>query len=263
MGGKFLSSRVQDYLRTAIKRKASNYFAPVAFMLMAIGIGSCSEPIPTYKYVGRIDSKLVELIDQAPKSFRLEINSGGGFVKDASQAAVIMADRQTSIIVRGRCLSACSEFILPAADAITFVDDPIVGFHWSPLMDRGQYASRLGSIKDCKFPAASIQEELFKLEGLNKRFWLEVEERLVLRKFRFVEVGNACPNKVRVFENKTWLPSSEQLKDLLGLEFTGSLCADDYNKCAKKVDRIWEKGDKIVIGDRGHIVGQTDGQWIQ
>lgn len=259
MGAKFPSNHVLIALHTAIKHIATYNFSSVAFMLMAIGMGSCSQPIPTYKYVGRIDSKLVGLIDQAPKSFRLKINSGGGLTKESSQAAAIMADRQTSVIVRGRCLSACSEFILPAADAITFVDDPIVGFHWSPLMDRGQYAARGGNIKDCKFPAASIQEELFKAKSLNGQFWLEVEERLVLTQFRLVDVGNACPNKVRTFENNTWLPSSEQLKDQLGLNFTGSLCADDYNKCAKEVDRVWEKGDKIVIGDRVHIVGQNDG----
>lgn len=212
------------------------------------------QPDHTLKYVGRMDANLIHLIESNPKLSSLEINSGGGSVQDSSVAAELLMKKDVKVIVRGRCLSSCSEFILPAATKVSFLDRPVIGFHWSPWMDFNQYERHKNSYHNCPFDAAKIQRDINVHRELNLDFWKQIESRLELVIYRLHENGSTCPDKERGFLNRTWLPTSQQMRDLWGLEFKGQVCADHPTSCIEKVDAIWDSNTKIVIGDQLHIV---------
>ncbi|WP_298918181.1 hypothetical protein [uncultured Algimonas sp.] len=215
---------------------------------------SCFQADENLVFVGRIDGRLTQLLSDAPSTFRLEINSGGGFTVDALEAAKVALAKEMEVTVRGRCLSACSEFILPAGDKIVFIDSPLIGFHWSPLMDRNQFELAKEADHYCAFTAAGAQERLYDTQGINKEFWREAEKRLVTTHYRLIDTLSDCPDKSRGFLNRLWLPTSEQLREKMGLVFEGKVCADDHDSCVARIDQIWDSGDRIVVGDTVHVV---------
>lgn len=212
----------------------------------------------TISFVGRIDDSLTKILENSDDTFTLEIDSGGGYAIDAAQSAEIIISKDIEVLVRGRCLSACSEFILPAAQTITFETNPIIGFHWSPIMDRMQFNRYATPNQKCEFLAAEAQDNILRATNLNENFWKEVESKLILNHYSLHDNGSQCPDKLRTFVNRTWLPTSKQLKSVWGLDFSGSVCADDLNKCILVVNDIWEPGDRIVIGDVVHTVSKPD-----
>ncbi len=120
-------------------------------------------------------------------------------------------------------------------------------------MDYNQYLKSKVNISSCAFDSLADQKKLLKSRDLSIDFWKQVESRLKLTQFKLVDAGEACPWKVRKFENLFWLPTSQQLKNLWGLKFEGQLCADDFDECKIKINSHWSKGKRIVVGDEIYI----------
>ncbi len=184
---------------------------------------------------------------------RIIISSGGGSTKVAFEAARNIIRNENTVIVQGVCLSACAEDILPSAKTIKFLDNPMIGFHWNSFMNRSQFIRYGGDVTYCSSVSIDNQKYLYGLAQLNQDFWKETEKRLVLEHYEIFPVTGACPLKIRRFKNYMWLPTSKQLKKLWGLEFSGRVCSDNIRACVRKVDRRWEKGTRIVIGDKVYI----------
>ena len=200
-----------------------------------------------------IDSSLYDHIRELDADrYEIKITSGGGLSYPAIKLGVYLLDKKVHLKVQDYCLSACAEFLLPAADEIRFVDNPVVGFHWSPLMTYHQYVRVGAELSACTFPTGD-QLTLLNARHLNTEFWRETEKRLKLKHFETIMNGERCPMKIREFENRFWLPTSDQLRNIWGLKFTGSVCADDFVRCMDKVNRIWARGTRIVIGDRVYV----------
>jgi len=187
------------------------------------------------------------------ESFTLTIRSSGGDTDEASNLGIFLTKKNLSVEVHDFCHSACAEFILPAANKVVFLDNPLVGFHWNPMMDYYQYLNSETDISSCTFNSLENQKALLINRNLNLQFWRETEKRLKLTQFKLIDVGEDCPWKIRKFKNQFWLPTSEQLKSLWGLKFDGALCADDFERCKTKVDDHWSKGKRIVIGDEVYV----------
>jgi len=148
-------------------------------------------------------------------------------------------------------MSACAEFLLPAANKIIFIQDPMIGFHWSPILNENEYVRASGEFSKCDLSDYEYQKNLHRENQLNEDFWLEVEKRLVLQSYK---VGlDGCNTGKRKFKNTMWLPTSQQLKNLLGLKFEGKVCSDDLKACKMTVNQNWKKGKRVVIGDTVHI----------
>lgn len=203
---------------------------------------------------GNIDKKLASHILSLDLSSKtISIDSGGGEAVAAATISNHLLDFDTKIIVSGTCISACSEFIMPSSTNIIFQNNPIIGFHWSPILDYEQYKIRNDNVLHCKFPSRDQQLKLYKRNNLNPHFWKEIENRLDLQYYELVPKTGQCPWKRRKFRNHIWLPTSEQLRDLWKLKFRGSVCADYFERCKKQIDRRLEKGTRIVIGDVTYV----------
>jgi len=202
----------------------------------------------------RIDQSLTNYITSIDeKTIIITIQSSGGDTRDAARLGAYLLTKNLSIDVHDYCHSACAEFILPAADTITFTNKPLVGFHWSPIMDYHQYVRAGADMSICHFDSLADQRKLIKTRKLNAEFWKQTETHLNLTKYKLVGKGEACPWKIREFKNKMWLPTSQQLRELWDLKFEGAVCADNFEECKTKIDGNWTKGSRIVVGDVVYI----------
>lgn len=203
----------------------------------------------------RVDDDLVDKFEEfdGKINFIVKLNSGGGLPQDALKISDIMLRNKTGVIINRACLSACAETILPSATIVEFQNTPIIGFHWNSTMNFDMLRRYGGDLRLCDLTTVERQKSLLSTKGMNVDFWKETEKRLVLEHYEIVPRGYACPWKRREFKNHMWLPTSEQLRNLWGLEFKGSVCADDFQRCTWKIDRRWKKGTRIVVGDEVYI----------
>lgn len=221
-------------------------------LISGLFLASCSDP--ALKYNGTIDESFVKLTQSlADRNKDILVTSGGGTVEDSLRAARILRDKSYNLIVIDNCTGACASYLLPGANQITFREDPLVGFMHDSFMNYAQFVEYGGNTEQCDWTNLSQQRELYKARGLNTQFWQQTEKRLVLKKYLLAEASNGCPKKYREFENFLWLPTSKQLRDGWGLEFKGRVCADNVERCKRKVDRKWKKGNRVVIGDTLYI----------
>ncbi len=222
---------------------------------IAFALSSCSEADTLETPYFQINKKAYQFFaKQDYDTIRtIKLFSGGGFPKDAAKIAKLFMGKDLTIVVDRECSSACANYLLPAAKSVIFKNEPIVGFHWSSQMNRDQMIRHGGDVSNCVYPGLKELEDMYRLKGLNLEFWKEVESRLVLESYQVVPKSNLCPWKKRKFENRMWLPTSNQLRSLLGLEFTGFVCADDFQACAQRANKRWPRGTRIVIGDEIYI----------
>lgn len=187
------------------------------------------------------------------KDVNMTIRSSGGNENATSQLAVHLLTKNLSLDVHGFCFSECAEFLLPAADELNFINMPMIGFNWGPMMDYKQYVESQTDVSTCPLGSLANQKKLLKSRNLNADFWKEIETRIIITKFLSLDIGKNCPLNIREFENQIWLPTGMQLRELWGLKFEGSVCADDFEKCKVKIDDYWSKGKRIVVGDEVYI----------
>ena len=187
------------------------------------------------------------------KNIKMSIRSSGGDESVTSQLGIYLLSKNLSLDVHGYCYSECAEFLLPAADSLNFIDMPMIGFNWSPNLDYHQLIKAKSNISACLLDSLANQKQLQKTRNLNVNFWKETKIRLVITKYLSLDINDKCPLILRESENHLWLPTSRQLRELWGLKFEGSVCADNFNKCTIKVDQFWSKGTRIAIGDEVYI----------
>ncbi len=183
----------------------------------------------------------------------IEVTSSGGSNKYAIEVAKKIYKNSIHIEIVSECTSACVEFLLPAAESIKFIDKPLIAIHWGPILNFGQYKRARGHLNGCELNDLVAQVKLFEAKKLNQNFWHHTEKRLVLKHYELSDKPEQCPWKTREFENDFWLPTSKQLKEMWGLKFTGSVCADNISYCSNVINYRWPKGTRIVIGDEVYI----------
>jgi len=180
----------------------------------------------------------------------VRFNSSGGETSAALKISDFIQENDFTIQIDLECLSGCAEVILPSASKLEFFDEPFIGFHQSIL----SYKNNIETLAKqdtqfCRWGYANKSLELLNKKNLNIDFWQETMKRLK-PEVEFTYEYRTCPMDIYNFENDWWFPTSKQLKNLWGLEFRGSVCADNYKACAFKIDQRWKKGTRIVIGDK-------------
>ena len=84
---------------------------------------------------------------------------------------------------------------------------------------------------------ASVEDKIkrYRSTGHNNDFWREQEKRLSGFTINYkINENNICERSPSYKNADYWLPTSEELRNLLGLKFKGSLCSDDINCYRKK-----------------------------
>lgn len=219
---------------------------------------------PTY-FHGYIDNEFIDFLEQdIEDEATIVLSSNGGKTHLGILTAEVIRKKKIHVMLSGKygfCLSACAEYVLPSAHSLRFLDNPIIGYHQNAQIINSILND--GATKDmefCEFLKTQVSGEKKVLERgkLNVDYWKETLVRLELTYSKVHYFENQCPGLMITFKNELWLPTSKQLKDIIGLDVAGTVCADDYLKCSKRVNELWEKGTSIVIGDIAHIsTGQS------
>lgn len=225
----------------------------ISLLLLFTAISGCSNS-NQLQLSGRIDEEMFNKFEKLNKPGKqIVLSSGGGETILSYKIARNIELNENIVVIKGECLSACAEDILAAAKGVIFKSEPLIGFHWNSYMNRAQMIRYGGDVSLCTSKGIDNQKYLYDLKKLNLDFWKEIERRLVLERFQVVPKTNACPWKHREFKNRMWLPTSDQLKNLWGLQFDGSVCADNIEYCQKKIDGRWKAGSRIVVGDEVYV----------
>lgn len=225
----------------------------MVFMVSIVWIGFWTIKNKDFYYVEINDDLVRQFQELDRQNLTIHLNSYGGSPVSAHEISKIMVANKFKLIVNKECQSACAETILPSAEHVEFVNEPIIGFHWNSLMTFDLTRRYGGDLTLCNLKEVEDQKALLLSKDMNIDFWKQTEKRLVLEHYEVIPKTGGCPWKRRRFKNNMWLPTSKQLRSLSGLTFTGSVCSDDFDKCTKKIDRTWKKGIRIVVGDEVYI----------
>jgi len=203
------------------------------------------------------DEFVQDIVSLGSRYDELIITSPGGYPSRAMIVVEEIIKRKYKISIYKLCVSACAEYLLPAGNVnakITFIENPIVGFHWSAMLTEHIMRENLqDNIDHCSF---SDSKELIKLQergGTNPNNWRETLKQLGVDYSEYRLDKDGCPEIKIKFENEYWLPTSKQLREVYLLDFEGGVCADNIDTCAKTIDGIWAKGSRIVVGDEVYV----------
>lgn len=199
---------------------------------------------------GKIDDNFVNKLRKT-NSNTVMISSSGGRMSAGFEAAEYIITNKLNLIVKTKCLSACAELLLPAANSIVFKDKPLVGFHGNALMsEHAAYTYKYDeAVANCgHYQPARNQEKLYEFTGHNIDFWEIQLEHLELKEPQFW-YHEGCPLLEWKFKNNFWFPTAEQLRIDFGLKFTGDLCSED-KECYERIISIhWKKGSRLAVGE--------------
>lgn len=209
---------------------------------------------------GKLDQSFIEALNALPeKTEALGINSVGGDSIVALDIAEIVRERQFHVIIDGKwgiCASGCAEYILAAASSLKFRNEPLIGFHQNPQII---YHLLENSLPDESIHCDSLKSQisetkvLYSSKNLNSDFWKQTLKKIDLEFFNPTKIGTMCPAANWKFRNELWFPTSVQLKEILGLQFEGEVCADNLETCVPKIDKTWPAGVAFAVGDRTYI----------
>jgi hypothetical protein len=204
-------------------------------------------------YVGPITHVLVRKISEHRGGKHLIITSFGGKVKDAVTVASMLRRDNWKITVVGVCNSACSGIILLGSDEVHITPGSVIGFHGDGLMKNHLYRLASGDpLSSCFLKDQDQEDLLIEAAGVNRDFWKEQLFRL-----QPYDVSLGVPSKTtpecRILRYRLsltyWYPNSEQLRSLFGLNFTGSVAADDLDKNINTIRSFNGAGAKVMVGD--------------
>lgn len=197
---------------------------------------------------GIINDDFYNRLIRYPKHSNITISSKGGWPNAAIKSARYIDKNEISITIVNECMSACAEYLLVSTNTLKFENYPIIGFHGNPKMEEEITKKLFGKeARFCNFRSSREFSELYRLKESNIDFWKEQEKRLLLTP-RYQYLQN-CPDLKMSFQHKFWMPTSSQLRELLGISFTGTLCSDRMSCIVKRLDKKWSKNTTFVVGD--------------
>lgn len=178
------------------------------------------------------------------------IQSVGGHSEKFYKISREIRELNSAIVITNYCLSACAEYLLIAGREVDFRKRPIIGMHGNPFL--------LDIVKTAHFPDArnnclnTSSENMMNLQfekGIPVSYNLYQIKMLKIESVITSEIIHGCQTQKVRFKNYMWLPTSNQLKKQMGLQFNGSTCADYITECKKRASRRWKYGTKLVIGE--------------
>lgn len=198
-----------------------------------------------------IDEVFLEKLRAATDFQEITVSSTGGDPDFAEIAAEIIQEKHLKIRIEHFCLSSCAEYLLPAAHSITLSNKSVIGFHQNPLMINyiKETFSEFQQHEICYYSDNLEYIEKLHFEKLkNSEYWKTTLDKIELNDAGFVKKDD-CIEVQFIFNNRLWLPTSNQLKSGMGLQFEGSICSDDPTCYQQTIDRSWDENTNIVVGE--------------
>lgn len=214
----------------------------------------------TFYYRGLIDQAFVDnLKTLTDEPITLYLASNGGGADMGLAAANVMLQKNIHLVIDGKygiCASGCAEFIVPAANSVEFINTPLIGYHQNPqLIFHILKDKATEELEHCGFIKSEVNatEGLLNQKGLKTDLWKETLDRIDLEYTQIYLYNGHCPWLSKRFAHELWFPTSTQLRDMLGLEFKGKLCADTPECYEPNIDRFWPAGMSFVAGDTIYV----------
>jgi hypothetical protein len=212
---------------------------PLLVALLCIFLVSgCSKNNVTF-YSGEVNAGFLDFLDTLDDGSSFSLASYGGDEQYALEAAEIIEQKGLSIEVVGICISACFDFLMPAAKQIEFINKPIVGSHGNTVLAyrltvaTGLLSSTPDLGKTC-VRRANWLLDIWKRNGVDSEVFLEKIMRL--RPYQVVVENSYCARfKLAV---DYWLPSSAEMKAFFGERVKGKLCSDDLRCLETKLSKM-------------------------
>lgn len=242
-----------------LNKTNKKFFLPILICILVSYLSSAfrnyvhANNVREERFDGIIDEKFIEFVNKTPQNSTFYLSSFGGNVSFALQAADIIKRKHLSVKLDQICISSCVDYLLPAFQHIYLVNNPVIALHGNDAfgyiygfdyLKKNKIKYPPDNYDNCKLASEQLMG-YWKANDVNSDYLLTSTKRLGIDK---VEGFNGvCPNIV--FDNKFWVPNSEQLIKLFGQKVTGTVCAD-FEECAS--DRIAgrRKEDKMIIGDK-------------
>lgn len=203
----------------------------------------------TPRVSGRIDERFTKAFLEAYEGHnRIAVSSTGGEGRRALVMGRALAPRELHLIIDDYCYSACATSLMPSADTVMFGRDAMVAFHDSLAIARRVYVRDFGANDACYVRSGDGERALYRMAGRDPAFHDEVFERLQPGLARAEDIGDVCPRIHYDLTHAWWFPTSEQLREFMGLEFTGSVCADDPACMRQRLPRLDMEGT-VMVGD--------------
>lgn len=175
---------------------------------------------------GPIENRLLgTMILNVKRGQEVVLDSAGGVAGHALVGANILTDLDFRLTINTECMSACASYILPAAQSINFENQPIIGFHRDLYSQYLAYSSKHPD-SGCFSEVLPLISRVHSQRGLNLRFNNLVSEKLGLLDYFSGDDAESCAPVMFANENLWYFPSTQTLKDIWGLSFSGEVCAD-------------------------------------
>ncbi len=224
--------------------------------------GADPDPDPNFAYIsGPVDQDMFDPVARAMSEGKtMRFASPGGSVASGLAISRIIAPRDIDIEIEGICLSACASLIMPSADHVTFINNPVIAFHGGGA-HRRIFVEQFGSDLDCYQTIDTRKRDMYATAGRNTDFVDLLIDVHGYENVRFVDEGDDCPWIEFDLEVDMWFPTSAELRTLMGLDFTGTVCADDADCIRAQIRRQRQIRNTTVrvgnalwrIDDRGRI----------
>lgn len=192
-------------------------------------------------FAGQLDSRLLSgleaLTERECPQRALVLSSNGGEASISIKIAELIRDYDISVTIKDYCLSSCVEFLIPAANNLSFRDFPVIGVHGNPMLIEflARHYNPPG-IENCRFTSSQKEYEI-KSRKSNPEFWKAQLKTLGVENFY---VGDAdsffgCPQFDVEFKSDLWILSSAEMDRYLFIAPDEKVCGDDPVVCEKKM----------------------------
>lgn len=234
-------------------------FKTVIFSLLSfLTLGACNvaqqqseEPIKREFFFSKIDNDFYTSVRNRDQDTNtLTVSSYGGKPSIALKVGKEIFEHDLNLEVAEICLSACAEYLLPGAKKVTLLDQPLIGYHHSPLIN--DYLLKQNVKKNynlCQKVGNLEQTQFLITTGKKPQAWQTTLEKLELVNYQVSYKENSCPWAAKQFKNEFWFPTSDQLNNIFGIKVTGDLCADSSECFKKKIPHHFSKGGTFIVGD--------------
>ena len=179
---------------------------------------------------------------------RIAVSSPGGGLVHGLRLGYFIVERDMTLVIDDICLSACANYLLPAAEIVEFGPDAVVGYHQDAVVSRMVYLRDFNNADGCYSRVSNLHRRLYVRAERNPTFSEETFDRLQPLTARAEDIGDACPVIEFDFVHDIWFPTSDQLRDLMGLEFSGTICADDPACMHRRLRALRIEGT-VMVGD--------------
>lgn len=229
----------------------------IIFLVFAVlALISASRTLRTFD--GEIDYAMVRKAKFATMlPGDLYISSNGGDASAALEFSKLIVKRSKAVHIEDMCISACAEFIIPSASRVYVSKKTLIGYHISDFIVWSHLPINLR--KDyCGSKRYAWLHSAYSMKGLNTNFYQEIDRRLEFKisDAGFIYDGGSCYEVNMTSSKSIWFPNSDQLRDLLNINFSGNICSDDEICWRSRLQHTFPHNAKYVVGNQEFTHGQ-------